>query len=823
MKIFQNKNSIFKKVFFPVFLLMILQMSILMAVVFGGSVINRLKTNSYDILSEKVANRQRDLKTQFTLNWTNLDTAVKDINTLYEKDALDSNFFKDTNLQKQLLVEACPILTQTLRKNNVNGIYLILNNSDTYVPLTDGSAQIKYGLCIRDLDQSAGYTNTEDLLLERAPASIIANLGYSLDSLWEPFYTFDFKSDNNYFYKPLLAAFENPNTDYDDLAYLCMPHSISGSDTKVISYSVPLIGSSGTPYGVLGIELSTDYIASLMPSDELIEQKTSAYALVQTSGYGTSFTSYSPIATSGVFYKQSFSNSKFINTKVQLSDNCYSFSSQNIVPVCGSISYFDIYNSNTPFDNERLALIGFVNQDSLLSFSNNISHVLVLSYTFSALISILGIVVICHHFASPITSLSEKVLKADPNSAFELERLGISEIDQLIDAIESLSNTVSKNQAKSEFFSRMSHDMRTPMNAIIGFSDDELVSCADSQKKTEYLKNINESGKYLLGLINEVLDISKMENNKTYIKYSPLSIVSFWDTSIPIIKEIADKKSITFISDYSTVDKDCIALIDKQRLQQIFINLLSNAIKFTPKGGTVSLEVTVLNKSAESVVQKFIIKDNGIGMSEEFQSRLYEKFEQENPTQDGSGLGLSIAKKLIELMGGTISFISKQGVGTEFTIILESQLSAALDDSDCSGNSIINDDFDNLISKRILICEDHPLNTQIAKSLLEKKGVKCEHADNGRIAVAMFNNSEINYYDAILMDIRMPIMNGIEAAKVIRSLNRSDSKTIPIIAMTANAFDEDIRQSKDAGMDAHLAKPINPKLLYSTLNRFLKQ
>ncbi|MPN15618.1 Aerobic respiration control sensor protein ArcB [bioreactor metagenome] len=207
-------------------------------------------------------------------------------------------------------------------------------------------------------------------------------------------------------------------------------------------------------------------------------------------------------------------------------------------------------------------------------------------------------------------------------------------------------------------------------------------------------------------------------------------------------------------------------------------------------------------------------------MGEEFQNRLFQKFEQENPGQDGSGLGLSIVLKLVELMGGTISFVSKQGIGTEFTVILESQLSEALPDSKDAQHYISDIELEKLIGKRVLLCEDHPLNTQIAQSLLEKKGLLCEHAANGKIAVEMFDKSEVYYYDAILMDIRMPVMNGIEASIAIRSLNRKDSTTVPIIAMTANAFAEDIKQSMEAGMNAHLAKPINTKLLYSTLIRY---
>lgn len=257
-------------------------------------------------------------------------------------------------------------------------------------------------------------------------------------------------------------------------------------------------------------------------------------------------------------------------------------------------------------------------------------------------------------------------------------------------------------------------------------------------------------------------------------------------------------------------------------MQQIFINILSNAVKFTPAGGKIHAEVECLQRNKDCSSCRISIEDNGIGISEDFLPHLFEPFEQEKtevtPTCIGTGLGLSIVKNLVELMGGTVSAESKVGFGTKITVFVDVE---RIDEPLKTEIPVPIQSTASLQNKCILLAEDHPLNTQIATKLLENEGMRVVHAENGRQAVELFNQSPEGYYNGILMDIRMPLMNGLEATKVIRSLNRSDSKTIPIIAMTANAFEEDVKTSLAAGMNAHIAKPIDPQRLYIELSTYL--
>lgn len=373
--------------------------------------------------------------------------------------------------------------------------------------------------------------------------------------------------------------------------------------------------------------------------------------------------------------------------------------------------------------------------------------------------------------------------------------------------------------AKSDFLSRMSHDMRTPMNGIIGLTGLLLDRKNLPSDAAADLAKIDESAEYLLSLINDTLDMNKIESKKITLNPEVTDLHSFFRQTISMVTVSAQQKNIKLESpdNYTVLPP---VLLDRLRVQQIFMNVISNAIKFTPSGGTVEIRCNRAVVKDAQVQITVAIKDTGVGMSKEFLPKIFEPFEQENNSKvanyDGTGLGLAIVKNLVELMDGTISVESEENKGTCFTIHLAFPVA--------DGHAVQTEAIDtpkNLEGKRILLCEDHPLNRQIATRLLEKEGVLVEYAENGQAAVDAFNQSEPMHFDSILMDIRMPVMDGLTATRAIRALNRSDAKTIPIIAMTANAFDEDVQKSKDAGMNAHLAKPIDPKLMYQTLFDFI--
>ncbi|MCQ4794556.1 ATP-binding protein [Anaerofustis stercorihominis] len=377
-----------------------------------------------------------------------------------------------------------------------------------------------------------------------------------------------------------------------------------------------------------------------------------------------------------------------------------------------------------------------------------------------------------------------------------------------------LNEEKSANSAKSEFLSRMSHDLRTPLNGIIGSSYLALNDDIPREEVNDYLNKINQSGKYLLSLINDVLDMSKIESDKMELHPEPYTLSEFLDTVNSIIKEQCSEKDIDFDIVCKEVDIKCV-MLDRLRFNQIFLNLLSNSVKFTPKGGKIDLIIEHLSKDDDKIKKRFIVRDTGIGMSKEFLAHAFEPFTQEKAgdTSEGTGLGLSIVYKIVELMNGRIYIESEPGKGTSVTVELEVDIVKDMEDKEEKTEF----DLNKLKGKRILIFEDNELNLMIAKTLLEQKGIYAECAENGKIGVDMYLNKEPYHYDAVLMDIQMPVMNGLEACKKIRESNKEDCKSIPVIAMTANAFAEDIKCSIDAGMDEHLAKPIEPDILYKTI------
>jgi len=373
------------------------------------------------------------------------------------------------------------------------------------------------------------------------------------------------------------------------------------------------------------------------------------------------------------------------------------------------------------------------------------------------------------------------------------------------------------NAARSEFLARMSHDLRTPLNAVIGLSDIAMSESLSREEIDTYLGDINSSAKHLLSLINDVLDITKLDSHKMTLHPEVCRTSEFLNTVQSIISVQCQQRSIRF---QAVTDDDFpeYILTDKLRFNQIFLNLLSNALKFTPSGGSVSLRLSHEASSDSRFLLTAVVSDSGRGMEPEFAAHAFDAFAQENAedSETGAGLGLTIVKDIIELMGGSIRIESQSGCGTSITVKLplEEAGKPAADPDGAEKKSILK-------GKRILLCEDHPLNQKVAVYLLEEGGMTTEVADNGQIGVTMFSESAPGYYDAVLMDVRMPVMDGIAAAAAIRALPRDDASSVPIIALTANAYDEDAEKSRNAGMNAHLCKPVEPQILYQTLEQYL--
>lgn len=373
------------------------------------------------------------------------------------------------------------------------------------------------------------------------------------------------------------------------------------------------------------------------------------------------------------------------------------------------------------------------------------------------------------------------------------------------------------NEAKSEFLSRTSHDLRTPMNAIIGLTALALDEPETSQKDF-YLSEIATSGEFLLGLINDVLDMEKIEAGFVTLTPSAYKYKDFCNMLNTMVQPLCHKKKQDFIFEPS--DFDGTLYVDHTRFNQIFFNLLSNAVKYTPDNGTVIFELSKNTIEGNIASMDFIIADTGKGMSEEFLEHMYEPFAQERQSDSmgsGTGLGLAIVKTLVDIMGGSIKVQSRIDEGTIFLVHLDIPLTTEEETED---KAIEPGAIDALLKgKNVLLVDDQALNLQVAKKILEKKGMNVTVANDGSEALNTFVASKECFFDAILMDIRMPILNGHDAAKAIRALDRKDASVVPIIAMTANTFDEDKERSKEAGMNAHLGKPIVPKELFEALYR----
>ncbi len=381
------------------------------------------------------------------------------------------------------------------------------------------------------------------------------------------------------------------------------------------------------------------------------------------------------------------------------------------------------------------------------------------------------------------------------------------------------------NQAKSTFLFNMSHDIRTPMNAIIGYSNLAEKHLQEPEKLEEYIKNIQTSGKNLLSLLDNILDLAQIENNKTVIENSLSNVKEDFDACITMFRHTAELKNLKL-----TEEADLLypyIYVDVPHLSEILINIISNAVKYTGSGGQIHCAIKQ-NRADESGNSDLIIRiaDTGIGMSEEFLTRIFEPFEREHTSTvshvEGIGLGMGIVKKLIDLMGGEISVSSTIGKGSVFTVTIPCRVASEEDAKPKYADIKMEEIRTKLRGKRILLTEDNDLNADIAIELLTEVGLLVERANDGVACVEMLEKAPEAYYDLILMDIQMPVMNGYDTTQKIRRMHDAGKSSIPIIAMTANAFSEDKQKALQVGMDDHVAKPIDMNVLLPTILKYLK-
>ena len=379
------------------------------------------------------------------------------------------------------------------------------------------------------------------------------------------------------------------------------------------------------------------------------------------------------------------------------------------------------------------------------------------------------------------------------------------------------------NEAKTEFLQRMSHDIRTPINGICGMINVADHYADNMEKQTECRAKIKKTSHLLLELINEVLDMSKLESDEVVLEEIPFNLNSISEEILGVIEHMAAEQNIRIIWEKKEVTHWNL-IGSPVHVKRILMNILSNAVKYNKENGYVYISCREIpSKQTAMTTLEFVCRDTGIGMAEAFQKRIFEPFAQEHAGSRtkfaGTGLGMPITKKLVEKMGGTISFESKEGTGTTFVIRIPFQIDADMKDR----NETEEKTETSIQGLHVLLTEDNELNMEIAEFVLQNEGAVVTKAWNGQKAVDIFRKNRPGEFDVILMDIMMPVMNGYEAAKLIRSLDREDAKVIPIIAMTANAFTEDRLRAKEAGMDEHIAKPVDGKLLVKVINELVKR
>ncbi len=383
------------------------------------------------------------------------------------------------------------------------------------------------------------------------------------------------------------------------------------------------------------------------------------------------------------------------------------------------------------------------------------------------------------------------------------------------------------SNAKTTFLSNMSHDIRTPMNAVIGFTTLLAKDAENPDKVREYTKKIMASGQHLLGLINDILEVSKIESGKLVLTEEEFALADLISSIDAIIRPMAGEKAQEFHVEITDIEHEYL-IGDETRINQILINLLSNAVKYTPEGGNIWLRIIGLKQHSGQFERiRIEVEDDGYGMTQEYLKTIFDVFTRaENSTTNkvqGTGLGMAITKNIVELMGGTIEVFSEVDQGSLFRVEVELSISESRAEEQGKGRSPESEEESSLQGLNFLAAEDNEINAEILSEILASEGAGCEILENGRLVLERFMESEEGEFDAILMDVQMPVMNGYEATRAIRQLPREDADKIPIIAMTANAFVEDEKEALKAGMNVHLAKPIDIGMLKKVINRYIER
>ncbi len=841
------------KILWPMLVLTLLQIVIFLVVLALTGGFSRIKNYSYNIIFEKTENRKGYVESMMNQKTDLVYETAGEINALFEKmlaeeDRQASELKTDKEFSKRLLSRCSDELISLLRRDMVNDVFLILDSGTLF---DDGEEHFFPGLCLRDTDvMENSISDNKDIFMEVGSSAVAKAHGLTLDSGWTLHVDVTDKERADFVFRPMETYQTYADSPLYNLGFWSVLSNISDNREGSVKYSLPLVTETGEVYGVLGIGLLSKTIAQNIPANDFSAGSASYILSADKDGSGC----YAPMLYTGSAYGRLVTEDTVFSEAAPVEHNLYDFSVKGATSCLGSIQKINLYRSGSPYRNHRWVLISVVDREQSLSLYNVLMQTMLLSVAVTLCLCIVFAMVASQSINRPVQRIV-KELEESGQGMVQFSSSGIEEMDVLASAITELQKQVAKlkddeytaklleanealqeayavatsaNMAKTDFLSRMSHDIRTPMNAIIGMTTIAKNNLEDKEKLSGCLSKISMSSHYLLGLINEVLDMSKIEAGKFTLTLENVNLLRLVDSLLEMIGPSVREKKHELTVEIGEVAHENVSC-DSVRLQQIFMNMMSNAVKYTPPGGKLRFAVSEKPSERENIgCYEFVFEDNGRGMSEAFQEKLFEPFEREEDVrvnkEQGTGLGMSITLNIVKLMDGDIQVESEAGKGTKFTVtvylpFVETQAGEEAGEQGISAEEAMQGE--RFAGHRILVAEDNELNREIAGEIFAMAGLVVEMAENGREAVEKFKASAPGEFEMIFMDIQMPELNGYEAAGEIRALPREDAESIPIVAMTANAFAEDIQNARVAGMNDHVAKPLELDKLFGTMARYL--
>lgn len=841
------------KILWPMIALTLLQIVIFLVVLTVTGGFSHIKSYSYNIIFEKTENRKGYVESMMNQKTDLVSETAGEINALFdellkEEERKASELKTDKELNKRFLNQCTDNLISLIRQDMVNDVFLILDSGTLY---DDGEKHLFSGIYLRDTDVTENsISDNKDIFMEVGSSAVAKAQGMPLDSGWTLCLDVTDKERADFVFRPMETYTVYADTPLYNLGYWSALSNVSNSREESVKYSLPLVTETGEVYGVLGIGLLAKTIGQNIPANDFSGGNACYILSVDMDGSGR----YKPMLHTGSAYGRLVKNDTVLSEAVPVGHNLYDFSVTGETTCLGSIQKINLYRSGSPYRNHRWALISVADREQSLSIYNALIKTMLVSVAVTLCLCIVFAAAISQSINLPVKRMV-KELEESRQGLVEFSSSGLAEMDVLALTIADLQKQVAKlkddeytaklleanealqeayaaatnaNLAKTDFLSRMSHDIRTPMNAIIGMTTIAKNHMDDREKLSGCLSKISMSSHYLLGLINEVLDMSKIEAGKFTLTLENVNLLRLADSLLEMIGPSVREKQHELTVEIGEVEHENVSC-DSVRLQQIFMNMMSNAVKYTPPGGHIRFALSEQPSEKENVGRyEFIFEDNGRGMSPAFQAKLFEPFEREEDVrvnkEQGTGLGMSITLNIVKLMDGDIQVESEPGKGTKFTVTVFLPIVCAQEAEEAGEQGISAEEAmrgERFAGHRILVAEDNELNREIAAEIFAMAGLSVEMAENGREAVEKFKASAPGEFEMIFMDIQMPELNGYEAAGEIRALPREDAESIPIVAMTANAFAEDIQNARAAGMNDHVAKPLELDKLFGTMARYL--